>query len=303
MLNESQSIQMESWFIPIDILSISVIVVIICLSIIYLLIIIFDKTTHTVAMMLVANSCLIQLILGITMLGNSIFRFENDLKQIQHEDRFCAFRGYLTYALSAVQNYSYLLQSFYRYKIVRHPTRIFWQRRKIQLSFIIVSWLFALIFPLPPLVTGQIQYIVDDQICQVPLTLSFTMPFHAFCIYLMPISMIIFVYSKIVRYVHGINGRTIVINTIIRAKRELRMIRRISLLIIILATIEFPYALFVFMGFFTKPPRYHFRIAWIFMDISSLVVTIVLFLFTEPFQISIKKLLKFRRNLIPPALS
>lgn len=53
--------------------------------------------------------------LGMTLLGNAIFELQNDIKQIHHDTYFCQFRGYLGYSLCALQNYSYLIQSFYRF--------------------------------------------------------------------------------------------------------------------------------------------------------------------------------------------
>ena len=84
-------------------------------------------------MMLVANSCLAELVFGSDMLGMAIFTFQNDLKQIQYQDSLCIFRGYLGYIATILQNYSYLLQAVYRYIIVVYPTRLFWQSAKFQL--------------------------------------------------------------------------------------------------------------------------------------------------------------------------
>jgi predicted membrane protein len=92
-------------------------------------------------------------------------------------------------------------------------------------------------------------------------------------------------------------------NSLSRAQRELKMVRRIVILIIGLTTIGFPYALFVFISFFTSPPKYAFRIAYIFINVSSAFVMVALFQFTDPLKTSIMKKITRRRNTILPAVT
>ncbi len=69
-------------------------------------------------MMLLANTCLVELVLGSDILSMIIFKLQNDLKQIQYEDSLCVFRGYMGFVFCALQNYSFLLQavlSIYNY--------------------------------------------------------------------------------------------------------------------------------------------------------------------------------------------
>src|ERR1700734_1384536 len=99
----------ESWFIPFDILAVLCLTLGIILATIFLLIIILDKALHTVPMLLIANICLTELLCGGNKLAMSIFTLQNDLKQIQYYDKLCILRGYLTYVTCAVHNYSYLV--------------------------------------------------------------------------------------------------------------------------------------------------------------------------------------------------
>jgi uncharacterized membrane protein len=93
------------------------------------------------------------------------------------------------------------------------------------------------------------------------------------------------------------------VNTLFRAKRELKMVRRIVILVVGIVTIGFPYATFVFMSFFTCPSKYYFRIAYIFVDVSLAFVLIALFQFTEQLKISIKKAISRRTNAILPSIA
>jgi hypothetical protein len=273
------------------------------LSLIFLSIIALDKTCHTVPMMLIANSCLAELVFGSDVLGMAVFTFQNDLKQIQYQDSLCVFRGYLSCIAVALQNYSYSLQAIYRYIAVVYPTRLFWQSAKFQGFLICLTWIFGLLCPIPYILTNQIKYNVNNQICQMPLRLSFLTIYNALCIYMIPISLIILIYFKLVRYVKEISKHVTPVNTLFRAERELKMVRRIVILVVGIVTIGFPYAIFIFVSFFTSPPKYHFRIAYIFVDVSLAFVMIVLFQFTEQLKTSIKQAISRRTNAILLAIA
>jgi hypothetical protein len=199
--------------------------------------------------------------------------------------------------------YSFLIQAIYRFVTIIYPTRLFWQSAKFQGFIICVTWILSLIYPLPYIFSGEIIYNVDNQICQTPLRLSFSTIYGALYVYIIPVSPIIFIYFKLVLYVHGMNKRIIPINILSRAKRELKMVKRTVILIIILITIGFPYALFVFMSFFHSAPKYHFRIAFLFIDVSLVLVMIALFQFTDPLKTSIMKRIKPQTNVVVAAIA
>ena len=60
-------------------------------------------------------------------------------------------------------------------------------------------------------------------------------------------------------------------NILSRAQRELKMVRRTVILVTILVTACFPYALFLLLSFFNQAPKYHFRIAFVFIDVVSVI--------------------------------
>jgi hypothetical protein len=93
------------------------------------------------------------------------------------------------------------------------------------------------------------------------------------------------------------------VNTLSRAKRELKMVQRTVKLINILITVDFPYTLFLFMSFFDSAPKYHFRIAFLFIDVSLVFVIIALFLFTDPLKASVMKRINARPNMVVAIIS
>ncbi|CAF2718104.1 unnamed protein product [Rotaria sp. Silwood2] len=84
-----------------------------------------------------------------------------------------------------------------------------------------------------------------------------------------------FIYLKLVRYVQGMSKCVTPANILARAKRELRMGQRTVILVTILLALGVPYTIIIFMPFFTNPPKYHFRIAFIFIDVSLAFVMII----------------------------
>ncbi|CAF1469547.1 unnamed protein product [Adineta steineri] len=293
----------ESWFIPFDIVMIVCSVFAVILAMLFLIIIILDKTCHTVSMMLVANSCLAELAFGSISISMAIFTLQNDIKQIQYQDSLCVFRGFMGYVVAALQFYSFLLQAIYRYIIVIYPTRLFWQSTRFQVLLMSITWIFGFVCPLPHILTHAITYNVDNQFCQMPLRLSFLTVYNALFVCVVPVSLTMLIYFRLVRYVREMSRHIISANTLFRAQRELKMVRRIVILVIGVVTLGFPYVLFTFISFFTTPPKYHFRIAYIFADASMAYVMIALFQFTDPLKEYVKKIIHGRSNAVIPTMT
>jgi hypothetical protein len=288
----------ESWFIPLDILLIICAILAMIVAILFLFLIIVDKRCHTVPMMLIGNSCLSVFVFGSILVSIYIFTLENDLKQIQYQDSLCVFRAYFLCVSAALLNYSFFLQSIYRYMNVVYPNRLFWRSVRFEVLSICLKWIFALVYPIVFMFTDDIIYNVDNQVCQFPLRFSFAIIYVSLCAYIIPVLVIMFIYLKLVRYVHRMSKRVIPANTLSHAQRELKMVRRTMILITILIVVCFPYELFVLMAFFNSAPKYYFRIASVFFDASLLSIMIALFRFTDPLKISLMKIINVRPNVI-----
>nr|ACD54821.1 unknown [Adineta vaga] len=239
-------------------------------------------------MILVGNTCVATLAFAINILCMNTFTLYNDLKQIEYEYSLCVLLGYLSYTTCAIQNYSFLLHAIYRYLLIVHPTRLFWH-----------SCLFPLLF----LYTGQLIYDVDNQMCQMFLRFSFPVIYMAFCLYIIPVSMTMSIYLILVRYVKKMNTHMVTMNRLSRAQRDLKMVRRIIILIIILIGIFFPYQLFLILSFFNRAPRYNFRIGFLFGEIGMVYVIVALFKFTDPLKMTLMKIIINPTNMIIPAVS
>ncbi|CAF3135116.1 unnamed protein product [Rotaria sp. Silwood2] len=287
----------EPWFIPIDVLNIVCDVTVIGLCVIYSFLIILDNTCHTVPMMLVANSCLSTFLSGCALLSMHLKTFENDLKQIYYQDLLCVVRAYIGYVACALCNNSFLLQAAYRYLKIVHPARLYFQSYRFYFLLICLIWILNLLFPAPFVFTSETLYNLDNQICQIYLRLSVSVIMVALCVYVVPITLITFIYFMLVQYVHKMSSHVAAANTLFHAKRELKMVKRTVLLTTILVMVGFPYALFILMSFFTTLPKYHFRIAYVFVDVSMVFVMLTLYQFTEPLKTSMMKRIRRQINI------
>lgn len=296
--NSTETITVQSWFIPTDILMIICTTLVIILSVYFLLTIMFNKTCHTISTMLIANTCLTELVLACDLLAMGVFALQNDLKGIEYEDSLCVFRSYLSYVANALQNYSYLLLAIYRYLTISYPLRLFWQTVRTQLVLIAISWILAFMFPFPYLLTGDIRYDVENQMCQVPLRFSFPIVYGSLCVYIIPLTMILVLYVKLVRYVKGMNRRVVPANTLVRARRDLNILRRTVIFVLSVSTIDFPYTVIIFLTYFNRAPIHHFRIGYISTNVSMLFLMIGLFFMTDSLKIAIMKKIKRQPNMV-----
>ncbi|CAF1431745.1 unnamed protein product [Adineta ricciae] len=286
----------ESWFLPVEILkTICTFLTIVCCAI-CLCIILLNKTCHTLPMILTANTYASTLAFACSMLSTSIATIEHDLKQIYYQDLLCIIQCYAGYVTVFWLNYSFSIEAMYRYVIVMYPTRLFFLTVKFYTISICLSWicgvLCALVFPF----LGDIVYNVDNQICQIPLRPSFSLIYSVSCIYLIPLSVTIFIYRRLVHYVKQMSKRVTPIYVISRVQREVRMVRHTVLLVMLFISLGTPYTIFIVLSFFHSAPKYHFRLAYISIDISLLLMVIVLFYFNEPLKTVVKKKLRRRTN-------
>jgi hypothetical protein len=291
--NTTTTANFESWFIVVSISTITSLVLAILLAIIFLIIVIFNKTCQTMSIMLISNSCMAEIVYGCNMLGIAVSTFENDRKQRVFQDALCTFRDYFGYVGTALLLYSFTLQAIYRYIIIVYPTRISWQSVRVQCMLICFFWIFSITSLLPWLITGVSTYNVENQACILPFRLSVPIIYNVLLVYIIPVFIIILIYFKLVRYVRQISNRaTSSAQTMFQARRELAMVQRLVTIISFLLTLGLPYTIFVIMSFITNPPKYYYRIAILFVDLSQPFIIAALFKYSQPVM---DVLLKFKR--------
>ena len=95
--NNSTTIDSQSWFIPCGILMIVSSTFTIAGNVIFLSVMIFDRTCHTVSMMLMGNTCLSLLMFTSMRISMASFTLHNDLKGIEYQYSSCTFLAYMIY--------------------------------------------------------------------------------------------------------------------------------------------------------------------------------------------------------------
>ncbi|CAF3882186.1 unnamed protein product [Adineta steineri] len=293
----------ESWFIIMNTSNFFFLILAILIAIIFLLIVAFNKTCHTVPIMLTTNSCLAEIVYGSITLSLAVFTLQNDTQQLAYQDALCTFRGYLGYVGTALFLYSFTLQAIYRYITVVHIAHVSWQSARVQIVLIVISWILAILLFLPWLFTGAITYSVDDQVCLVLLQLSVPVIYNMFFVYLIPVSIIVLIYIKLVKYVREMSIRATSTQTMFQARRDLVVVRRIIIIIMILLTLGFPYVIFILISFVTKPPKYHLRIALFLLDLSQTLIMMTIFKFSQPVMDVILKYKRLVSSRVQPTMT
>jgi len=288
-LENSTIIHIESWFIPLDIIIIIIAALSIILGIIFLLIAATHRTCWTVPMLLSCDSCLEEITFSSILLLMATFSIQHDLQANIGDASYCKILGMISYAGATGQNYSFLLMALYRYIRVVYPTRLYWQSMRCQLSLVIVKWIFSFGVGLSMYLTDQIVYNINNQICQIPLSLSAVMIYETIILYMIPNAGIFGIYMQLTCYIRRISARTTVANNLFHARRELRLIQRTIVLSCTLITLGIPYITFMLISFVTTPPKYHFRIALVGIQIAVLIIIIMMYSFTQPIKNFIRK--------------
>jgi hypothetical protein len=279
--NSSMPIDSAIWFVPLDIVMLILAIFVIICGLLLLVFLLFDRTCRTASTLLLSHSCIVGIFFALVMFHMTLFTLQRDLQQRAEEDALCIFRGYLDYCTAALQNHSFALHAVHRYMTVVHPSFRLWQSIRFQTILIMIKWIFFMSLFVPLLWRHDIRYNSDNQICQIPLTLPLPALYVTFLIFVSPVTIIIVVYYKLLRYVRSMGQHITPVNRLFRTKRQLKMIRRICVLINALLFLALPYTTFIVLSFVTVVPKYHFRIIFAFIYVASSLMMCSLFSHTN----------------------
>ncbi|CAF4123532.1 unnamed protein product, partial [Adineta steineri] len=209
----------------------------------------------------VANLCLSIIGLAVASLGTELFGIVYDYRFISFPHSSCFILNYIVSSQSSMLNFSLFLQAFYRYLCIVHSTRIFYQSWKFQLILIILTWIIGYLLPLEYFLHHDVVANTDNKMCVIPFRLSFSIIYMATSIYMVPFSSLMLTYLRIIRYVKQMNNRVTPVNVLVRAQRDLEIVRRTIILVCILIACGFPFVILIFISLFTDPPKYTYRIS------------------------------------------
>lgn len=260
-------------------------------SFIYLIVITLSQGREMlVSTLLESNTFLAALVYSAAHFSIAISVFRGDLAvnngvRKALNNPFCMSSAFVFYSGCALLYYSYVMQAVQRFsRIVLHDYR--WlHRRHIQLLFIVLQWLFCILGNFIPLSTsGQLKYDVYMNMCIIPIRSSgWTMYYAIFC-YSIPLILLAVFYHRLIEYIltarRRVSACLISGSVVVAAQRQLTLIRRVIALVGILTLSGLPYCAFIFMGFWTDPPIYQFRISFFCVDLALASVVCTMFCYS-----------------------
>lgn len=194
---------------------------------------------------------------------------------------FCHIRGYFIYVFIISLYLSYILQAAYRYfRIVYYKHR--YLRTISTFSYYIVGqWILSFILILPIFILNEkssslIIYISEYSNCLIPFTNIRGVVFISIMVYFLPLCILCWIYSQIlIDLRRKRNGPVSTLKVRRQNKRDTTVIKRISTVIIVLATLCCPLILFFIRYLITG--RLHwsaYRICWMAISLSLAVISL-----------------------------
>ena len=195
------------------------------LSLIYL-----TKRLHTMAHILICNTCLTSIFYSVVQSINYIYLI---FMTWDTNDISCRYRAYFSYMSIASVIYSYLVQALSRlFFSIFHTNHRWILSFKIHYLMILIQWIFVLVIPLPALITKDIYYRATF-LCWVPKEKFLHMIYTLFVYYLIPVILIGVIYINIYHRVKNFEKNMTETIRKIQQNRNLEILRNILILITI----------------------------------------------------------------------
>lgn len=221
------------------------VIVVLALSHLILLLVLFNKTLHSPANLLIGNTSLAMIFFFIvTTIKMAIFYTELIIT-----DQSCRILAYLVYGFLQMVSYSYVIQAlsrlffviFHQHKHLLHYTFHF--------ILIICQILFSFLTVLPTLVTKDVVF-RPGWMCYVPSTSVG----HVYAIfltsYMIPLCSNIIIYAII--YCRVTKSSAVLRQSSHEAKRDLRLLRNILILFLFFLSAGIPWIIYSIIGYTTK---------------------------------------------------
>jgi hypothetical protein len=138
-------------------------------ALIFISILILDRQSRTMTVLLVLNSILAGLIVNIVYASQALYQLIGD-----GNDRLCAFRGLLIHDTCGLLYHTFCVQAFYRLLTTISIQERYLRSKCVIIFIVFIQWLISFTFGLPILLTGRIKYQAGSRVCQVDLILYFS---------------------------------------------------------------------------------------------------------------------------------
>jgi hypothetical protein len=177
-------------------------------TIIFIFIIISNRTFRTLANILTVNSSIAVLLLSSDTLSIAIYVLYRDVKRRQSQMPvemkslfLCHVRGYIAHVSFCTLVYSYVIQALYRLVGSIYYHRISLQHWKIYVYAICIQWFFGNIQLLPIAIGNNQIFIEEEYLCQIAIENSKAILYICITNYLIPLTVIMIIYFIITKSV------------------------------------------------------------------------------------------------------
>jgi hypothetical protein len=144
---------MLSWYIPIDILIILISLVTAIFALIFVVIIIFNRSLRNLATVLSSHTCLSIAFFSLTITLIAVHQYQCDMtssaESMVCDDSFCIIRNYLNTVGTTWALYSFLIQAIHRYLTVVYPSKLVLKTYRFYSLIIVIQFLIASFVPCP----------------------------------------------------------------------------------------------------------------------------------------------------------
>ncbi|CAF1125966.1 unnamed protein product [Adineta steineri] len=257
-------------------------------SLIFIFIILYNRSLRTIPNILTLNSAIAILLLSSDTFSIGIYVLYRDIKrrQLQMEIEMkslflCHLRGCIAHISFCALVYSYAIQACYRLVGTIFYHRVSYNHLRIYVYAISIQWSFAILQLLPIILGNNQIYIKHEYLCQIAIENSKAIGYICFTNYLIPLTIIMIIYYKITRSVRKKENNGAYKYNIHRVRRQVVLIQRIVILILVLLVLGGPYSIFIILEALSikRAPSYAHRIGFMFISIAcaSSIITIIYF--------------------------
>ncbi|CAF2486153.1 unnamed protein product [Rotaria sp. Silwood2] len=267
-----------------------------CITMIVLISIRIRPLKSNVPMLLIYNTYFNLFIFATIMLVMYIYNEHGNLNpSIWLGGRWCQIRTYFVHVCLCTLYYSFILQAIFRlFRIVFYKYKTL-QSFSIFISGIIIQWILSFLFLLPNLLLDDFQYLPFEYNCWIAFENIRGLIMVIIIIYGTSTFSISFMYMYIIRYIHQSNN--IHQRRQNSSKRDLTILKRLVILVTVVAGLGFPTVIVIFIYVCTNyiiPFAYH--IQGVSLSIGAFTASISLIFITPQIQ----ELLKRSPNQVQP---
>ena len=214
----------------------------------------------------------------------------------QHgQTSWCYWRGFFIHGFLCTLYDSYILQAVYRLcRVVFYRHRGF-HKFSLYLYLIPILFLFGLLSISPALVRGNIVYLPSEHYCQTPFTNLWAINYIALRLFFLPILLIALIYVYLLRHVRQSNPSStshVSRSHSSRNARDLIVIRRLLLMLIVLILLGLPSVIFLSIFLVTgQLMAITYRLGWLSVSFSLVFLAAMLIYLTRSVRKTARRLL------------